>query len=270
MLKKVLFQIKQLKLLDYLLILGLLLAAIFLYKYFNPQQKWIEVTVFDQNVFPYQASAQSVGDFEKNSSGKKIAEITEIKITDIDLTSSIEDSQIPTSFANKNIFLKTKILVNVNPRNGEYEFKNKVIKISSPIEFYFNSTFIKGTITEMEGISQGKKEETKIVTLRLYGQYPWLAESIKVSKNEKSDRVPLEIVEKKVEPAESTTTNANGQMVKSKNPRLVDITLKTKMRLEEISGNFYYQKTTPIIVGRQFYLRVGDAMFPETYITRIE
>lgn len=255
----------KLKFVDYLIILALILGAVLLFKFLNPEKKWIKITVFSPAVSIFQATALHPGDFEKDPSGKQIAEI--ITLTTYDLPSDPKGGLIA-----KNLFLKAKILAKINPRSGEFEYKNRVIKIGSPTEFFFNSATLKGIVVDFEGAQPEKAPETRILTLKLYDQWPWFGENLRVGAGEIDERgqSTLEIIEKEVTPAIMTVVTASGETLLRTDPRKVDITLKVKVQVQSFKNELFFQKNTPIKIGEQISFDADKTWVENALITAIK
>ena len=75
--------LKKLHFFDYLIVLVLILGLLILYRFFNPEERWVYVEVMDDNVPVYQAISIKPTDFEVNPSGKRTAEIEEVRVLDL-------------------------------------------------------------------------------------------------------------------------------------------------------------------------------------------
>lgn len=253
---------RKLRLLDYLIIITVILAGIILFKFFNPEEKWITATISANNIPLFQATSFHVGDFEKDPNGKKIAEIL-----------SVQAYHTPQNLvANKDIFVTVKLLARINPRNKELQYKNKIIKIGSPIEFMFTSGFLWGKIADLEGSNLQGQLKTKIITLRLYDQWPWFADAIKIGTGEigENGEKISEVILKEVKPAEMTTTTAEGQTLLQTNPRKVEITIKMRVKVLEINGQFIFRKDKTVIIGETMSFDAGDTRIDGAFIEKIE
>lgn len=261
-LKKIYLFVKKLKTLDYLIIVAVILAGIILFKFFNPEEQWTTATVSANGVPFFQVNSLHVGDSEKNPSGKKIAEIINIQAYNAPLT----------PIANKDIFVKIKLLAEINPRSKELQYKNKVIKIGSPVELMFTSGLLSGKIADLGTDSQQGKSTYKTISLRLYDQWPWLADAIKIGTGEiGEDREKIsEVIEKEIKPAEITTTAADGQTLLQTNPRKVDIILKIKVKVLKINDELIFHKDKEIIVGDTISLDAGNIRIENALIESIE
>lgn len=253
--------IRRLKILDYIIIIALLLFGIIIYKFLNPEEKWIDLVILDTNVPIYQLAALHKGDIEKGPTGEKMAEITDLEIYDTPNT----------PISNKDIFISLKILAKINPRSREYEYKNKIIKIGSPSEFKFNSGLANGVIVDMEG-AKPRIAETKVLTLILYGQWIWFADSIKVGSgeiDEKGKKI-VEVISKEVKPAEITVDTSTGEKLLKTDPQKVDITLKVNIQAQKINNEFIFRKNKKLLVGEQFSFNASDTTVKDALIEDIQ
>jgi hypothetical protein len=252
----------RLRFLDYLIILIVLLFGIIFFRFFNPDERWINAAVVANNIPFFQVNAFHVDDIEKDPSGEKIAEIAGIQIYDT-----------PKSLvANKDVFIRLKLLVRVNPRSGELEYKNKIIKIGSPIELRFNTGRINGKLAELSEKDQEEKLETKTLSLVLYEQWPWLADSIKVGDGEKygSGQKIIEILSKEIRSAEVTVTTAGGETLKRIDPRKVDITLKVRIQAVRFGDQLIFRQDERVIIGELISFNAGNTRVKEALIEKIE
>lgn len=256
---------RKLRPLDYLIILVVILSALILFKFFNRQEKWINVLVSSTNVPIYQANALHVGDIEKDSSGKEIARITAVQSSDAPLVLS-------SNTTNKNVFINTLILIGINPRSGEPEYKNKVIKIGSPIEFLFSSGYLKGIVASQGTLKSGQKE-TKLMTLKIYGQWPWFADSILIGEGEKDEKGGkiIEVASKNSEPAQIMTTDSSGIPHLQADPLRVDLTLKIKVLVTKLSdGTLVFRSATRLLIGDKFSFNAGETRIEDANIIDIQ
>ncbi|MBI3289817.1 hypothetical protein HYZ78_00290 [Candidatus Microgenomates bacterium] len=257
--------LKKLKFLDFLIITAVLLAGVILFRFFNPQQQWVDASVYATNIPLFQASALSVGDVEKDPSGNLTAEIIRIRVYDT-----------PQSLvANKDVLVSVKLLARVNPRSGDFEYKNKVLKIGTAVDMRFDTGFIAGKVASIgEKIRPGKMEE-RIVTIVLYEQWPWVADSIKVGDEEKRERGQdgeniLEVVAKEVKPAEVLVVTSGGRAFKSIDPRKVDITLKIKLLVRKYGDELVFRNDERVAVGELISFTAGKTRIKDALVKSIE
>lgn len=257
--------IKKLTVVDYLIIILILLAGIIAYKFFNPEEKWIYLSVVADNVPFFQAQSLRVGDFEKDPAGRQIAQITDLNIFTNSKSVSTTD---------KDLLIRTKSLAKINPRSGEYEYKNKIVKIGSPIDFRFSTGQISGKISNfaVEESNLNSQKMTKILSVKAYGQWPWIADGLKIGNGEKdeSDQNIIELVSKEVEPAQITVVNANGQTLLQNDPTKVDLSLKLKVIAREQANEFIFRQDEKIAIGVQLSFYIGNVWIKNAFITSIE
>lgn len=252
----------KLRLLDYLIIIVVVLAGIVLFKFFNPEEKWITATISTNNVPFFQVTALHARDFEKDPTGKKIAEVL-----------SVQAYTTPQNLAaTKDIFTNVKLLARINPRNKELQYKNKIIKIGSPIEFLFTNGLLSGKIADLEGKNQQNQLETRILTLRLYNQWPWFADAIKIGEGEvgENGKKISEIISKDIKPAEVTTTTAGGQTLLQTDPRKVDVVVKMKVKILKTNQEYIFRKDKAIIIGETMSFDAGDTRISDAFIEKVE
>lgn len=254
----------KLRILDYLILAIIILAGIILFRFINPEEKWITATISTTNIPLFQANALHVGDIEKDPNGKKIAEILDIQIFDATTPNSAS--------SNKDVFVDVLLLARISPRSKEFQYKNKAIKIGTPIDLLFTSGFLSGKIADLEGDSQQKQLKIKIVTLQMYDQWPWLGEAIKIGEGtvEKNGEKISEIIEKVVRPAEVTTTTAEGQTLLQIDPRKVDIAIRMRVKVLEINDELIFRKDKAITIGETMSFDAGNTKIENAFIEKIE
>lgn len=261
--KKLRSIISELHFLDYLIILAVALGAIILFSFFNPENTWIEIAIYDKNVPVYQAQSLKIGDFEKSPSGETIAEIIGLEIFDTPTTPTV----------NKDILIKSKILVKINPRSKEYEYKNKILKVGTPIELRFNNGIVSGIVSAIHDTEEDKDNSVeKIITVIVYGQYPWLADSIKIGSGEMDEggKKVIEVLSKESSPAQVTTTTAIGDMVLRTDPQKVDITLQVKIRAQTFGDQIVFRGEKRILIGEILTFNAGITRVKDAFIISIE
>lgn len=253
---------KKLKFLDFLLISVFMLAAVFLFQFFNPKEEWIDLSVYVTNIPVFQANSLSVGDVEKNPSGELIAQIERIETysTQISPASSIITRDIS---VNKDVFVNVKILTKVNSRTGDFEYKNKPVKVGSQIEFRFNTGFISGKVVSFGNINEIEPEE-KLITLVLYNQWSWFADSLKtddVILDEDGDKEKIiAVISKTVNPTQVDP----GQVGK------VDIILKAKIKVQKFGDEFIFRRDERIAVGETISFTTGGTRVQDALIQKIQ
>lgn len=255
---------RRLTKLDYLIIIFLLLSTVILFKFLNPQEKWITANIAVENASIFQADSLHKGDFELDTSGKRIAEITGLEIYD----TISEPKQVTT---NKNLFLRTKLLVGINSQ-GDFVYKNKTIKVGVPIQMLFNSIYVTGTISDLEGVNQRINTENKVLILKMYNQWPWFADSLKVGDSfiDQNGVKFLELLEKDVRPAEITVTTSSGETLLRTDPRKVDIILKVRAQVQSSQNGLTFQKYTGLQIGRDISFNIGQSRINYALIIGIE
>lgn len=253
--------IRKLKPLDYLIILIVLLAVFILFRFLNPEEKWIDAVIVANEVPFFQAHSLHVGDIEKDPNGEKTAEIVRIKAYDTPTTLQVK----------KDVLIRLKLLVKVNSRSGEYEYKNKIIKVGSPIELRFNTGQFNGKVAELDVLGD-KQYEDKTLTLIVYDEWPWLADSIKIGAFEKDDsnQKIIEVLEKQVQTAEMTVVDEAGNTLLRTNPRKVDITLKIKVKVRKFGEELIIRQDEKIAIGENIAFNAGETRIKEALIENVE
>ncbi len=255
--------IKKLKLLDYLIIILVLLAAVIFYKFVHHKQKWINVTALAySNVFL--ANSMQPQDYEVDSSGKKIALVRSFETVD---TPALNGNQ----FVNKLLIMNISMLVDTNSRSTVLQYKNQPLAVGSQIDLNFNSAKIQAYISEIEG-SIPKKMEERILTVIIYNQWPWFADSINIgdSQTDTSGKKIIEVISKEVRPTQVVNVVSPGEVVDYTGSTKVDITLKLKTQVEKINDKYIFRGYNNIFVGKAIPFTLGNVQINSAAITNIE
>lgn len=259
--KQILSIPKKLHFLDYLIIVIIVVGALITFRFLNKEEKWISAVILDKNISVFQAYSLSEHDIEKSPTGKKIAEIKSMRVLDT----------LNNPSSNKDVIITLQLLTKVN-KSGEYEYKNKIIKIGSPIEIRFNSGLVNGEVMNLEGSKIEEKIERRTLTITLYDQWPWFADTIQVKQAEvnKNGNNDIEILSKEVVPAEITTVTSSGDTLLRTNPRKVDITLKVKTQVTTIGEEIIFENNQRIFIGNNFSFNIRNVNIKDAYITGIQ
>lgn len=257
--------LRKLRLLDYLIIIAVILAGIILFKFIFPKEQWISTTVAVKNASIFETDSLHKGDIEDDPSGKKIAEISTIEVSN-----SISNTQNITS--NKDLFINIKLLVTINSKTGNFEYKNKIITIGAPIQLALRSAVVSGEVIAVEGIKDNYPTQTKILTLKMYLQWPWFADSLKVgaAETDQDGNKIVELIDKNVAPAEITVTTATGETLKNTDPRKIDITFQVRVRIRRSPYGFLFQRYTLLRIGDAIDLNLGKTLVNNALIVNIE
>lgn len=252
----------KLKPFDYLLLIAVILVIIIAYKFIHQENKFINITALS-TATTFQSNSIHIGDYETDSSGKKIAEITNFEVVDAPVTND-------TQFASKILILNIKILTTVN-KGGQIQYKNQPIATGSQVQFNFNSISVQSYISEISGIDRNNQLQSKIITINLYGQYPWLADHIKVGDYQTgaSGEKILQIISKDVHAAQVTNTASDGESVVTTDPSKVDIVIKVKAELQKINKNYILQGYNNIFIGKNITLTINNIQINNGLISDI-
>lgn len=239
----------KLTVIDKLTIIGFaaisLFFALFFFKKTNFLQ--VEILVTHDNLlysdsappFWYQEKI-TVGSQEKNSIGKVIAEVEDIK--------SYEDYQ-----NKKDTYVRAKINVNFNSRSGEYSFRGQTLTVGAPIIISPGKVMIKGIITNIADFDQDLDQIT--VKVRTSGwNYPELTangidpiyiNSIKVGDvvKDASGKIIAEVIDKEVYPGKRITYDSFGNARLVQDPYFKECYLTLHLWVRKTnSANYYMNK----------------------------
>ncbi len=257
---KITFLLKKLKPFDYLLIIFLILGFAVLFRFLDQDKKWVMIKVItNSNVF--EANSIKIGDYELDSSGKKIAVVENFNIIDI-------PNYQNTQFSNKLLILTINVLANTSRGSNQLKYKNLPLGVGSNVNLNLNSVILQAYLSEIEGQSKNKNKQSKILTIELYNQWPWLAERIKIGNYKagiNSDQ-NLEVISKQVKPTQVLAA-ANSELL---SPDKVDITLLLKTDLEIVNDLYIFQNYNDISIGKEISFIIGDVQINKGIISNIE
>lgn len=231
-----------------------------IWRFIFPKEMWVEAFILDDKVSYFRSNSMKVGDIEKNPSGKKIAEVIGVEF--YSLPQSTQD----------NLYLKTRLLVQVSSKNGDYQFKSKIIKTGTGVQLLLNSASVDGTVLDLGTSIKPRNLEFKTLTLALYSERPWFADSIKVGLGDDNGggQKLLEVISKSTEPAKMTVTLQNGSTLVAVDPQNVDIILKVRVAVEEIGSRIVFRNNDDLGIGTKISFRVGNVFVDSAFITNIE
>lgn len=256
--------VKKLRFVDYLIIIILLLALVLFYKFVHHEQRIINVSAISYSNVT-QANSLHIGDFETDSSGKRIAVLKSFEVVD-----NTPPPGAP--FANKILVLNLDLLVDVSSKTNQVQYKNQALGAGSQIEFKLNSADINyAYISDVEGSSK-KDLVQKVITVNIYNKYPWLADSIKVGDSQigVGGNKVLEVLSKEVVPAQITNATSGGESVGTIDPLKVDITLKLKVQLQKVNNDYVFKGFYNVFIGKPLSLSVGKTAIDDAQVTNIE
>jgi len=257
--------LKKLKLVDYLIIIAVIGAALLFYKFVHKQQRLINTTAISYATV-FQANSLHNGDYEVDSSGKKIAILKNFEVVD---TPALAGNP----FLNKILVLNIEMLVDTNSRSEQIQYKNQPLAVGSQINFDFNSATFQAYISEMEGeTSLNKSEVTKTLTVIIYNQWPWFADSIHVGDylTGSDGQKIIEVLSKDVNTTQVVSAISTGEVVDYTGSSKVDITLKLKTRLQNANGYYIYQGYNNIFVGKPMSFTLGNTQIANAQVTKID
>lgn len=253
---------KRFSLFDYLIVIILIIALLLVYKFLHHKQKIIQVRAITYAT-AFQLNSLHKDDYEKDPFGKKIA-----------VVKSFEADDLPGMDTNQpfNKIVTIDLSMQVDIQGTTFQYKNAPLQVGSQINLIFNSVSIYAFISEIEGISSQRESVEKILTIRLYGVYPWVADNIRegeiylgINHKEKA-----RVVSKRVTPAQVTNVNSNGESVLSVDPRRADLTFQIKAPLQKVGNSFIFQGFNNIYKGKTISFIMDNTQINDGLITDIQ
>ncbi|MBU1117524.1 hypothetical protein KKD37_01015 [Patescibacteria group bacterium] len=190
------------------------------------------------------------GDREVSYSGKSLAEV-------IDIKSYQEGNNIVA-------FLKLRLLISSNKKQGTFRYKQKPLEVGSMIDVLVGNTRIYGSVTRIYSGDVTEKKEYKRVKVVLLQMPSWFADGIKVG-----DRVENGFEEKYVQ-SEVMSKNVRLSRIDRNPYGLVDIELVMKLRVDMRDGLAYFANYQPIKVGNVMYIPMDEYNLYDAQVMKIE
>ncbi len=256
--------LKKLKTLDYLIIIMVLLAGLIFYKFVHQTKKWINTTTIAYSTV-FQANSLRSGDYEVDSSGKKIAVVNNLEVIDAPALAG-------NPFLNKILILNVAMQVDTNSRSDQIQYKNQPLAIGTQIGFDFNSAAIQGYISDIEGSNIHKTDITKTLTVIIYNQWPWFADAIHVGdyQNDAAGKKVIEVISKNVSPTQVVNVVSAGEVVDYTGSSKVDVILKLKAKLQKANSYYIFHDYNNIFIGKPITFTLGNTQINSAVVTNIE
>lgn len=168
------------------------------------------------------------------------------------------------------LYLTVKLRVNKNDKTNKYSYNRAAITVGSPIDFEFKNAQITATVI---GMSEKPYEDVyvdKIVVLTKKFVNPSEYEIIKTGDVYYDGREQVvEILEKEaVDAYELYSGVDNNYPITAE--RLVNITIKAKMRLHERGDALFFGEEVQIINGKKINLETSSYILDQYLITSVE
>lgn len=199
----------------------------------------------------------TLGDIEYSTSGKKIAEILEIKKYEEDF--------------NKIAWVRIKLLVIKNDKLGSYRFRQQPLEIGSSITINPANIKLSGNVIAIEGKSPPMETRRLLVTVQLYDKRPWFAEKIHVGDVIADDQSNFiaRINNKTVSPSQRSIFTSDGKLLLRTDPQMRDIVLELEIQVTQRGGINYFNQVQPVKVGNKLWIPFKEINVYEANIIEI-
>lgn len=198
------------------------------------------------------ANKMQVGDQELDGRGQAIAEIVSLE-------------RYPSTPNQKEIVFKAKLRVSYNKISKKYQFKYQTLKVSTPLTLELPQVKVNGIVTRI--FEEAPESQEKLVTVRLYGRYPWFAEAIDENLEIKDgEKVIARVLQKQVRPAEMTVVTDQGVVLARTDPLKQDITLKLKMNLKKEAGEYFFGEGQLVKIGEKIHLKTEKINLYDAFV----
>jgi len=190
------------------------------------------------------------GDKELSYSGKNLAEV-------IDINGYQEGN-------NKVTFLKLRLLINSNKKQGTFRYKQKPLEIGSMIDVLVGNTRIYGSVTRIYSEDMVEVKKYKKVKIVIFQMQSWFADSIKIG-----DKVESGFGSEDLQ-SEVLAKNTNLSRIDKNLYGLVDVELEMNLRVDEREGVAYFANYQPIKVGNLLYIPMKDYNLYSAQVMKVE
>lgn len=198
------------------------------------------------------------GDFEKDLTGKNIAEVIKV-------------NYYPWRVADQfDVYLTLKLKVTPNKKTKKYNFKRSSIGIGSPIELDLSSVQVNGTITDLSEDELTDKYIDKTVILTKKYAYPWEYDAIKIGdKYNNGENNVFEVLDKKSSDTSVLYSDQTGITSSSSDQRKY-INVKAQIKVKEKNGQYIFGEEQIIQAGRPIIISTPNFSFNEFYIGSVQ
>ena len=233
------------------LIIGIAISLIILgIRVLTAEDKYITVEIIasgdnwwqTQPKVPYWlADAVVQGAVEYSIGRKKQAEILEVARYDEDYS--------------KILWAKIRLLVTEDKSNGGWRFKQQPLSIGSILTIKPDHVGLSGNLVSIDGKPE-TQYKTINITVKQYGIKSWQADAFNIGEIRKDENgdISAKIVNKKIEPAETSAYTADGRVLSRRDPLKVDSTIDLEIRVAEKNGLLYFNRIQPVKIGRRLWI----------------
>jgi len=260
------------------ILLGVASVILFSIKYFGLKKEWRTIKIevvgrdwvnsFDQYGYktPYWLSEKlAIGQIEKNSRGKTIAEVIDIE----NYRRGGEEAEV---------YLTVKVRAELNKKMSKYVFKGQALDLGTPIELRLSNIYVPGQIIDENIPEKGYEQKEFIITGKWYGQEKWAIDRLSTGDkmtNRSNGEVIAEIVEIETQP---TTTNmfssiaetSGKQVYIESNPNRKDVLLSIRLKAEKHDGDWYFAGHQIVKPNNELWLYTDEINISELEIQQVK
>lgn len=206
---------------------------------------------------PIETQLFTVGLTGKDAFGHINAEITDVE--------AFQRPQITTYGTKETTYVTVKTLASYNAQSGTYIYKGENVKLGDWIRIDIGPVLLEGIVYDLQGRFQKTQEQTMTVNAQLKtedpmdqsvfsnttGVDPYIANAIHVGDTmiDSHARVLAKVLDKIVQPAQTLTVDAYGNLQNRPNPRKVDVFLALELHVKKVKGEAYFLDVQPVKVN---------------------
>ncbi len=255
--------LKKINKIDIFLGFIFLFSIIFLYFFFKREEMdvIVRVRVTDQEVLYaksnpdlWYANQFRVGEVERDSIGKVIAEIIAVESIKVNPKESI-------------VYLDLRLKATHNKRTETFIARGKKLAYGAPMRFNFDNITFDGHIVQYPNYENDNQVIIKKVKVAAIGRHvePSLAQAINIDDvilDSKGNEL-VRIVKKEVLPAEIVTTNNQGDPLLRYSPVYKDLFLTLVISAKEVNNTLFIFDKEPLTIGTSLPLNFKKvSVFP--------
>ncbi|MFH1970850.1 MAG: DUF4330 domain-containing protein [Patescibacteria group bacterium] len=277
--------LKKISPLTLLMIIATLTFVVFFATLMIRKSEWIQVEVeisppdwyqwYQGGIVPsWLPDNINIGDEQYNAFNQKTGEILNIRNYEWSNSNSVN------LITEKKTYVTLNLKVERDKKTNKIRYQQQPLEIGKPIDLTFNNTGFKALVTFIEGATDTRVWEEKIVEVKLFqdnqifpettGIFTWKADAIEIGDQMKDSagNTLVEVLDKKVKPAEKIVTTSDGRVFVNYDPLKKDVYLTLKINALKQNGLFYHLGNQKIKVGAYIFIALPNIdFFPE--ITKI-
>ncbi len=254
-----------------LILIVLTICSIAGYKLFSDNEEVIYVRVKVSQGFWWASTLKpsvwfvdsiKKGDVERSLTGKKIAEILEVRVYPV--------GYIINGSEQYDTYLVVRMVVNKSERANQYMYKREPVLTGGPIDFEFQKAVISGTIMEFSEKPLTENYVEKIVTIQKNDADPWEYQAIQEGATYfDGEEIVVEVLEKDFQDTYAIySATGNNYPIFSEPPINIKATLR--ITVKDTPHHYVFREEIPLVLGKHITLPLKSFVFNDFVVTSIQ